>query len=434
MAIDHAAVIRAGSSVLYLLVGLFLMLRTPRSKAMALWGGLYALVGGLRIYNNLVFVVRPEGSLALDAIAQVGDLLVAGCAFGLVTLTARHLPRRFLAWTGGIVGIGLVAIVGRTILAAPSTSGADAVDFSAIGLLPLGAQITFDVSALAAGLLWVTILDGLRRATLTHGRAWALAAFPIVANVVASAWGNSWTFVVSDFALDGMPLTVAALDILVAALFTLPFAWCFALFGGPHGRLARNLLLGLFAWTAALQAYALTAPDFDGVLGMLPGVLRVLSLVTVGYAILAGGFLPTPLRHPTAYRGTLAGVALASLIVTAQIAQNFLGAKYGVYFGGLVAGVVLVAAFPLQQRLERLAGRKGREGKEESFRRAARIALGDRVLTPQETLDLLDLAYRLGINPRRAADLLEEERTHGKQPADGAASYPGAADAAPESP
>ncbi|MFA5943042.1 MAG: hypothetical protein WC876_01090 [Candidatus Thermoplasmatota archaeon] len=411
MDIEYAAIVRASVGVLYALLGLFLIVRAPRSKTMAVWGAVYFITGSMRIHGNLLVILSDKTLLStLDILISVlFDLVLLALLVALLVFAARPLPRTSVRAVRAVFLSGFAIALAYVIF--------DSGPFREIPVrqMALIANKAVDTSVVfAAGALWIAILEGLRRQSMPKAKSWLLAAFPIVGTIVGGNVASQMDWLFPEFVVFITDLPpIAALDALTAVVALVPLAWCYALLGGPNGRFVCNLLLGIFVWIAFSLAYVRTAPEFDGFFGTAPGILRVIALATIGYAIVARDFLPTALRLPTARRGTLAGVALASLIITAQIAQNFLGAKYGIYVGGLVAGGVLVAAFPLQRRLERVAGSRNRNeaDSERSFVQAARIALRDRVLTTQEGLDLLDLAFQLGIPPRRATALIDQERS-----------------------
>lgn len=414
MAVDYAAITRACGGALYLMVGLFLVLRPPRSKALVLWGAGYALTGALLIYNNWLHIVAPGQSLTTSALVvlALGDVARAAVLLALAGLIWGGLPKHSRLASATVALAGIAVLIAWAFVLGPLPEAG--VLEQVLSLVQFHAP---SFLAVFAGFLWITLLEALRTRTMVQARTWLLAAFPLVGGLIAAEFAWSVDLLFPDLVVFASELPARAwLHAMLVIGPGVSLGWCFVLLGGPHGRLVRNLMLGWFAWVVVWLLYATTAPDFGGLLGTLPGPVRVLALSTVAYAILAGHFLPTPLRRPTARRGALAGVALASLIVAAQVAQNFLGDEYGTFVGGGVAGVVLVAAFPLQRRLERAAAARGRgdEVAEESFRRAAALAMRDHVLSRQEELDLLDLAFRLRIPPGRAAALIDGERAGAK--------------------
>jgi hypothetical protein len=122
----------------------------------------------------------------------------------------------------------------------------------------------------------------------------------------------------------------------------------------------------------------------------------------------------------------LATGALASLFIVAQVAQNFLAAQYGLLMGGVVAGTVVFAASPIQRAMEAKTSRRSSEPtaiaaapvarREQTYRKALRLAMRDRKLTAEEESHLFELAEDLGIGAGRAFQLKreieEEARSH----------------------
>ena len=168
--------------------------------------------------------------------------------------------------------------------------------------------------------------------------------------------------------------------------------------------------LGLLAYLYLLLP-ANDGPHFFDVLGV-NGILRVIGWSLLVYAILRADLLGVPLPHFVVRRGAVAGTALATLFIVAQIAQNFLSAEYGLLTGGIVAGAFLFAASPFQRAMERLGeGRPARSStsgvgsNDDAYRAAMRLAFRDRRLSQEEELSLADLAERLGIGARRATEI-----------------------------
>lgn len=85
------------------------------------------------------------------------------------------------------------------------------------------------------------------------------------------------------------------------------------------------------AFDAALPADVVTT-DPTGI----RGVVRTAAWAALVYGILRHDLLEIGIRPRTVDRGVLAAGALAALFVVAQIAQNFLSAKYGLLMGGIV--------------------------------------------------------------------------------------------------
>jgi hypothetical protein len=158
---------------------------------------------------------------------------------------------------------------------------------------------------------------------------------------------------------------------------------------------------------------ALRTPEF-GNYGS-NGIARTLGAVLLIIAVAKHDLLGVPLPGIVVRRSVLAGTALATLFIVAQIAQNFLAAEYGLIMGGIVAGAFLFAATPIQRALEgRGAARRLDVGepprdasrREDAYLDACRLAMRDKRLTRAEEARLHRLADELGLAPSRAHELL----------------------------
>lgn len=173
------------------------------------------------------------------------------------------------------------------------------------------------------------------------------------------------------------------------------------------------LAIPAFMLLGEVLALALTFPVAfnSGVLG----ACRTLTVALVALAFARSGLLGGQLAIR---RGTIATGLLAIVLIVAQVMQNFLEAQYGLLMGGVVAGAFLFMAAPLQRMIERghapaLPAPVAAGEHDEAYRAAIRVALRDRRLTRDEEVALADVAERLGIGARRAAEIrhdVEQER------------------------
>ncbi|HUR64656.1 MAG TPA: hypothetical protein VM241_09260 [Candidatus Thermoplasmatota archaeon] len=118
----------------------------------------------------------------------------------------------------------------------------------------------------------------------------------------------------------------------------------------------------------------------------------------------------------TISKGPLAFALLATFFVGAQLAQNYLSAAYGWVGGGVLAGLLLFAANPLQKMGERLAEGVARTRplaalthgeRVDLYRAQATLAWSDGSLARKERLLLDSLRERLGLT---ADDAVRVER------------------------
>jgi hypothetical protein len=159
------------------------------------------------------------------------------------------------------------------------------------------------------------------------------------------------------------------------------------------------------------------AQEFQNFFGAY-GIIRTVGVACLAYGVLRHDLLGVPLPRLAAQRGVATTVALASLFIVAQVAQNFFAAQYGLLMGGVVAGTVVFAASPIQRAMEAKATRQPREPapvaaapiarREQTYRNALRLALRDRKLTAEEESHLFELAEDLGIGAGRAFQLKRE--------------------------
>lgn len=197
---------------------------------------------------------------------------------------------------------------------------------------------------------------------------------------------------------------------------------------GAGSRLARNLAFATFG--AALFG-ALWATAFGASLGQPRGAGGSLGVAALaGSILLARGALVHNLLGAGVQlrwgisKSTIAAVFIAVFFVASELAQQFFSDRTSsTYIGIGIAGTLVFAMAPLQRMAEKLAAKAvpvqptavmesriataGSE-REESFRRAVRVALRDRRMTRDEERDLLELAHHLGISPLRAGRIQDE--------------------------
>lgn len=190
--------------------------------------------------------------------------------------------------------------------------------------------------------------------------------------------------------------------------------------GGPHRKIARNVAVA-YAVVFGVTAISATV-DAD----LVQAIGRTAGVVMLGYAVLRGQISGLDLKIRFAIsKSTVAGVFIAVFFVASEATQQFFGETLGsTYVGIATAGALVFAMAPLQRAAERLAARAvpvtpmpsgiaapvtasvpAGADNEDLYIRAARLALRDRIVTAEEELDLIELAERLGIGARRAAEL-----------------------------
>lgn len=405
MGLDAGTIIRIGSAMLFVLLGIGIVL-AARSNRGARWlAAFMALYGTEAVIANLTV-----GSTSLLKISVVGGLLAAaglacvGVALGMPRrMTSRELPIVVLAAAVALTGLGGFFVHGPGLHAMAASFTSTAV--FAGGGVPDGILI---------GLLMVAIVG-----TLTMVVALPLRA--AVAQVPTRRDLQQW------FALSGFVgpffvfyLVIGFTDVgNIFALFSnvlligsLAAAWLVvAARTGQRRAVVYALLwplLGLAGYLYMLLP-ANQANVFHDAYGML-GVARLIGWTLLIYSILRQDLLGVPLPHIAMSRGVVAASSLAVLFIVAQVAQNFFAAQYGLLMGGVVAGTLLFAANPIQKGIERLGKREGpaataTNGNEASFREAVELAYKDRRFEPKEELALARLATRLGVSAERATEI-----------------------------
>jgi hypothetical protein len=145
----------------------------------------------------------------------------------------------------------------------------------------------------------------------------------------------------------------------------------------------------------------------------------LLFAVLLGYGILHAQLFDIDIKIKLGVRrGTIAAIFVAVFLVVAELAQNFLSTRYGWAFGGVAAGLLLLALRPVQRVAERVADTAMPHVKPTSdylvfrkmqvYRAALEGAAEDGVITEKERAILARLRAELAIEAEDAA-LLEAE-------------------------
>lgn len=395
MAYPPGLLIDAASGGVLVALGLLALGVRPRSTptlAFAVFGVAY---GTRAIVDNLV----GGAGWSWDRILTTVCYLVAAGA--LVVFGARF-PRRLAA--GERVTVLVVGVVVLALVMALSYTRAP----SAAAVGGFADDLAMLAFTLASGLLAARFAGAAaeERSRLALVGA-ALAVFPMVrTGTLLGAGALAWDELV---ALFGGTQTVAFAAVLFLQPVLLAVVW------GAAASAARDRR----GWAVALGGLALAVtvlavvPWFGGANAInsgLHGAARTISILLLAFGFARGGFLEGRLALR---RSTLAASLLGVVFIVAQVAQNFLSAKYGLLTGGVIAGALLFAANPIQRAAERLAsgeagGRRGEHRYAEAYRLAVRAAVGDGRLTREEEAHLADLAEHLGIGAGEALRLRRE--------------------------
>ncbi len=397
--------VRSAGPALFMLTGIALgALSRGRADRVAL-GLFFACFGAWLVASNLGIA----GGGSPFFVAALVLVVAATCAgiLSLMLLPRTHRPGAATLAALGALMIALSAIFFHFLSdLLPRSAFAQMIPAESFGLFATYVNLAVPM----LGLL------------LTLPIAWALVALRAPGKDI-EAWAGLATgilvfmgFTTGTDILSGLNIVLiihpetSFVMILAGAAFWLLVA------ARRNSIVARNVALaGLVATLAGMAWHAATGIDsvYDpvgavGLARLVGWAIIVVTLARAGW--LDSGFLP---RH----RAGVAATSLATLFVIAQVAENYLGAKYGLVLGSVVAGTFLFAAHPVQRAMERImegnASSQTRpsggtpassvgDAKYAAYRRAVRLALRDRVLSQEEEIELAYIAHEIGLTPMEA--------------------------------
>lgn len=412
MAVDAAFLIRVGSSVLFIVLGLAVLVVGRRKLGAFALGAFLVCLGSVNIVANLNDL--GDGTITRWTLALF-TLFALGAAASTIVV-ARHPtePRtagdRRSAGLGVVVGLAsLIGFLGIT--AQDIEEGMGVYGFARTEVLVLyGVNAIFLFGPVV---LFTAPAIRVAKSPPTDRPGWIRSAclFFLVGPYVL-------LFLPSHFGYPTSLWTLASVLVVVLAQCTawLVAAWrSRARFPVMVALLVAGLGAGSYAYTMVPAGDSLSLEDPYGVFG----IARIVGWLTLVYAIVRLDFLGVKLPRLAVSRGFVAAGALATLFIVAQVAQNFLSSEYGLLTGGIIAGAVLFAANPVQKAIEARTGRgdgpnpvsgsgSRQQNREEMYRKALRIALVDRKVSRDEELLLFQLAEELGIGAGRAMQLRQE--------------------------
>jgi hypothetical protein len=420
---SFGALIRSGVGILSVVLGSFVLAAKPRLRPNMLLGvflvldgltyAIYALAGGFSDFPHKELVVPSHVVTTVVQFTLAGLLLAYAVSLlrraGASGPTWAFAITVFLLWaTGNPVVFFLFDMRPPVeLFGSPEGQVAGMWDYTSFGFYMGG--VAFACVALLASLRHDPDHPAARARLLLAGNWLAAMLTAMVVVVLAAASDPSFA---GPFARI-LAVVGAALVLGVAlGLLRLPRV-------GPwKGWWPVSVLLaGLAVAVVEMLLVAGDAPS-DGGFG---GVVALIGVAGVAYAVFRLDLLGVPVPRPRA--GVLASIALATLFITAQVAQNFLSDELGLLTGGIVAGAAVFAAYPLQKAAEkamekRASGPDGRRPStgEAAYRTALGLALRDRRLSSEEELELARLADQLGVGAVRALEIRGEvagRRTRG---------------------
>lgn len=425
--------LRLAGGALLVGAGSWLLFLDRRSAATRAFTLILAVTGLDIVRNALDDPFAEAGIVPMMAFVYAGEALaLVGYAATLRFVTMFPRPR---SWLGTDPRGGRLIVLGAVVLLALLAAFPGAfVASQAYPATPFTVLTSLPVSLVAAVVLahaWLREPDAdLRRST-------ALAATGFVA---IAAFGAAFvTALLAQAAADGSlattPLVVRFAETLLAAFFLPILArWAWAARRGADRVEALTFLAVLGASAAAgILARATAGSTVANTAGGVPSVLFALLVL---YGVLRGRLFGIDVKvRWTLSKSTIAAVFIAVFFVASETAQQFFGDSLGgTYVGIAAAGMLVFALAPLQRAAERIAEKAvpvagvpvpvaaadGRADREESYRRALRIALRDRALSREEEVHLHEVAEHMGIGAGRAMALrvgvereLEVERETG---------------------
>lgn len=397
--------IGAGGGFAYVVLALLLASSRGGSRTRLLLAGLLGGRGLATMAQSLTRPDQPAASAALEAtilaVVPVTSVLAGIFSVALALGLARSTSRRALLATS----VALAALLAIAVVA-----------FSAGGITPAKGdpatmppivRTIYVVMLVSWGADAVTVL-----AMAMHWKAHASRFTPIAAAAVALipiptlTWG----------------LTRSGPEALLGC-----FAVACVLGWAPpwrdgSGRVGLAMLLGLLSWSFVGEV-ARVLREFGSVWEAALAPFAVAAALAVAIAVLRGRAWDIEPPRFAARRGPLAAASLAVLLIVAQVAENFLDARYGLLTGGILAGALLFAASPIQRMIERVASpeaprssaRPADGGAEGAYRAAVRASLSDGAMTPTKEDHLAEVAEHLGLGPREALRIrrqVEGEPSH----------------------
>lgn len=395
---DVAAFLAAAAYVA--LAAWVLSIRPRQRQNWALAG--YVLFFGLAIaaerWGQLTPGFYDAAELALMAVTAASMASAAWLAYALPG--ARHGS----AWPGVVLGVAFLVV---TLVLAVAAGGE---------LLPTAMfRVQYALYAVALVAYW-TALWLLFVRQPAGGAGDGMRPLLTVSLLLIYAFPDGYG--ISDGAkalAAGDPSYAASLvwypaqDLLVGAAWLARGLW-----RGHRGEWGAGLLvLGIVAFGAVQAALG------SGIV-VLTAVVRFLGVLLIVYGILRRQLLGLDVKVRFAIKGsTVAAVFIAVFFVVSEVSQQFFADRSGsTYLGIAATGGLVFALAPLQRLADQVASRAvpapepvawtPGDRRDGVYRNALRIAMRDRRLTPDEEVQLAELADELGIKASRALRLRQE--------------------------
>jgi hypothetical protein len=408
--LSAAALLNSAGGVLFMAAGLLALWAAPPSRRARLFAAALILFGlGFAAFNIVIDDDGAWTALALEAASYA----VGGCAALVFAVylrgTLERVDRQRWNVLATLLTVGLLGTA-LYIFTHLENSGKE-VQVSEAPLAAAANNLAFNFLLATVMLIVATMALQYRRLPRDDSAGRKALVF------AAIGLGAYPMFYIAPATVSfGIEASLWTAFVLVAA------AWAFA---SPerNDRLARRATIalqatgfaGLVFWNPIADLLNRTGTDDFGV----PGIIRTIGAVLIVRAILRYDLLGVPRHRLVIDRGPATAAALATMLIVAQVAQNFFEATYGLVLGGAIAGAALFAAYPLQRWLEDRTPRPGASGPkhEQAFADAVRLALLDGTLSREEEVTLHRMADDLGIRSGRAHELLAAVEASMPEPA-----------------
>lgn len=390
MAVELSTLVRGASGVLFVLLGsaCLVLARRPSADRVLAWGlASFALGFGLAFVLVNVSALTDGRHIVPLTRAAPAAWTLAAVGISIVAWRAIRGSGRAGPW---LVGVGLLYFV-----AAAAPLVLEFPRYAATAQVPPEALAPAYASQLLLRFITGTALAAAYAYALAAARSSAMAG-PLLMSLglgIYPAAVHGFVLNTSIFATAAIPQVVNTPLVLGLSLLLLVLA------ERGMGRPAVGAAVVLCAVTLGGMVEGALEPE--GLRRYALGLVRSVAVALLALAVFRHDVLRARLGLRAADRASRATLGLATLLVVAQVAQNYFSATYGLLLGGVIAGAFLFAAAPLQRALE--ARGAGGEDRLASYREAARYALRDGVLTRKEETHLARLAEHLGIG---AADAL----------------------------
>lgn len=423
MAIDASQapglLVDVASGVLFAALGIWVASIRPRRPVSLAFAAFAVAYGAYFVLLNLdpdyLGVLGPEFTLVHGLLEVVWSGCLVAVALGFPQ-RLRPDDLRALAVAAG-ASAALLLVVLATLPGDP-TAGGDLA-----GGLEGGALLAYRVmdNVAYAGLAFFLLFVSLRPAPTVASREPSGQAVAAVFVSFMAYYGLLFGALCTIGLRDGEPgaslLGNFAFLAVAPALAAVWLRRAHASHGGlRRARLAAGLACVLFPLLGALLPYLGADVLRSGWLGLS----RIVGVAILAYAILRQQLFDLDVRVKVSLRrGTVAGAFLAVFLVVEQLVQGLTSATFGIWAGGIAAGLLLLLLHPLQRLSHRVADKamphvREREPqylldrKHEIYRDAYAAVWVDGVVTRSEMRFLFRLRDSLGLSPQACAAIEAE--------------------------